>query len=103
MKPSDDELYTLRILEEKKVREIAAIYNVPYSTVGTWLKTAELVEVRKHKKPDKAQLKRDYAEATGNKRQWIAEKYGVHEKTACLWLRQSGISTKKERKLCKQH
>lgn len=91
MKPSDDELYTLRILEGKKVREIAAYYHVPYSTVGTWLKAAELVEVREHNKPDKAQLKQDYKEATGNKRQWIAEKYGVHEKTACLWLRQYGI------------
>lgn len=90
-RPDDDTLYTLRILEEKKVREIAELYEVATTTASGWLRRAELVDKRERVMPDKEQLRKDYDEATGNKRKWIGEKYGVAEKTANDWLNKNGI------------
>ena len=89
--PDDDMLYTLRILEEKKIKDIATMYGVATTTVASWLQRAELVNSRKYIIPNKEQLQRDYENATGDKREWIAKKYGVGNGTVAQWLHRNGI------------
>ena len=98
-KPTNQELADLYVQEKLTPAEIAEMYKVGVTSVGTWLREAEIpVRDRSEalltksggKKPSEEELESLYVTKKMNLRE-IAEQYNVHDTTVRLWLLRLGI------------